>query len=366
MIKSFSESETIPERVFREIVSDINSGKLKSGERLPGDRLLAEQYGAGRSSMISALRLLQQKGYIERMPMRGTFVRKDVRKATSEVKICFPLPELTMLPERLGYANYIANMEITQGLIYQGSANNFSVASRYMEDSDDPLVIRRQLEFIQQTSDAVVFFGHQFLSLKEMIFQQNIPAVVISPQYFWGQSRLPSCGYNLEPGFREFAERLAGDGCKSLGIISMTSSHEPDRLDLELRRSMFRDQLEKYGIRVRNYQTTMHAHPSEAVYDEIVSILNNENELPDTLCGTHYPTIVALLQLMYERNHQFKVTALAGGGIFSMLNPQLSYVRVPLFEMGQKASAMLVDAVKTGKTKFENQEITAKVWPYLN
>ncbi len=364
MIKSFSESETIPERVFREIVSDINSGKLKSGERLPGDRLLAEQYGAGRSSMISALRLLQQKGYIERLPMRGTFVRKDVRKATSEVKICFPQPELTMLPEHLGYPNFIAYMEIIQGLIYQCSANNFSVVSRYMEDSDDPLVTRRQFEFIQQTSDAVVFFGHQFQNLKEAIYQNNIPAVVISPQYFWSQSRLPSCSFNLESGFKEYAGRLAAEGCKSFGIISMPPPFEPDRLELELRRSMLRDQLEAYGIRVRNYQVPLHQTPSEAVYNELVSLLNSENDLPDTLCGTHYPTIVALQQLMYERNHRFKVTALAGGGVFSMLNPQLTYIRVPHFEMGQKASAMLVDAVKTGKTKIENQEISARVWPY--
>lgn len=175
MTDNYLNCETIPERIFQSVVEDIDCGKLLPGTRLSGDRQLAEQYGAGRSSMIAALRLLQQKGYVERLPMRGTFIRKDVSKITTAVKIFCPLPERMMLPENVGYASFIVDTEITQGLITDGSEKNFNVTFRYFEDSEDLLTLRRQLEFIQQSSQAVVFIGHQFPHLKELVFQKGIP-----------------------------------------------------------------------------------------------------------------------------------------------------------------------------------------------
>ena len=110
MMKSdYLENSTIPEQIYQRFVNDINSGKLAAGERLPGERQLAEIHGTGRSSMISALRLLQNKGYIERLPMRGTFIRKDAQKITSEIRILCPLPEAEMSPEKLGFANFLVD-----------------------------------------------------------------------------------------------------------------------------------------------------------------------------------------------------------------------------------------------------------------
>lgn len=363
MKSDYLESETIPKRIYRKFVANINSGKLVAGERLPGDRQLAEQYSTGRSSMISALRLLQQDGYIERLPMRGTFVRKDAKRITSEIKIFCPLPEVEMSPENVGYANFIVDTEITQGLISDASQENCSVTSRYMEDSADPLQLRRQLEIIQQSSDAVVFIGHQFIHLKELVFQNNIPAVVISPQYFWGRSHLPSISYDQEAAFVQFAERLSNDGCKFLGLVSMHSPLEADHVDLELRQSMFRNNLAKKNIKVRDYNLSYSSHPSETVYQELSELLANEAELPDTFCGPHYSTVMALQQLMYKQNKTFNIVALTGGSMFSLIYPAVTYIRTPCVEMGHLARKTLIKAVKTGEVNFANQTVAANIWP---
>jgi DNA-binding LacI/PurR family transcriptional regulator/DNA-binding transcriptional regulator YhcF (GntR family) len=363
MNDTYSECETIPEQIFRRFVENINSGNLKAGERLPGDRQLAEQYGTGRSSMIAALRMLQDKGYIERLPMRGTFIRKDAKKITSEIKIFCPLPEVEMLPEKVGYASFIVDSEITQGLISEGSQKNFSVTSRYMEDSDDPLQLRRQLEIIQQTSDAAVFIGHQFLHLKEMVFQNNIPAVVIAPQYLWGRSHLPSIGYDRDAAFAQFAKRLADEGTKTVGLISMRSQFEADRVDLELRMSMFRSQLAQRNVSIKDYQIDFSGTPSEEVKAEVAELLANESSIPDTFCGTHFPVVMALQQLMLEQKYDYRITALTGGGIFSLMYPGISYIKMPCFEMGKLASNTLVNAVKTGEPRFADQTVMADIWP---
>jgi DNA-binding LacI/PurR family transcriptional regulator/DNA-binding transcriptional regulator YhcF (GntR family) len=363
MDNNYSDNETIPERIYREFVENINSGKLTAGERLPGDRQLAQQYNAGRSSMIAALRMLQQKGYIERLPMRGTFVRKDAQKITSQLKIFCPLPEVEMSPENIGFGSFLVDSEITQGLISNASQDNCSITSQYMEDSSSPLQLRRQLEMIQANSDAVAFIGHQFIHLKELVFQSNIPAVVIFPQYSWGRSHLPSIGYDQETAFAQFAKRLAHEGCKFLGLMNMASPLEADRIDLELRQSMFRKNLAAEGIRVKDYHINYAAMPSEAVYQEIKELLAGETDLPDTFCGPHYPTVIALQQLMHKQDYNFRIVALTGGSIFSLIYPAVTYIRIPCAEMGSLARTTLINAVKQGKPDFADQTVTAKIWP---
>jgi DNA-binding LacI/PurR family transcriptional regulator len=232
-----------------------------------------------------------------------------------------------------------------------------------MEDSDSPLQLRRQLEIIQQTSDAVVFIGPQFIHLKELVFQNNIPAVVISPQYSWGHSHLPSISYDQEAAFAQFAERLSKNGCNFLGLVSMHSPFEADRVDLELRQSMFRNNLAKKNIRVKDYNLSYSSNPSEAVYQELSELLAKEAELPDTFCGPHYPTVIALQQLIYKQNRKFNIVALTGGSIFSLIYPAVTYIRIPCIEMGRLARTTLINAVKKGEANFANQTVKANIWP---
>ena len=365
-MKHHSSCDTVPERIFQSIVEDIDCGKLLPGARLSGDRQLAEQYSAGRSSMIAALRLLQQKGYIERLPMRGTFIRKDVRKIATEVKIFCPLPEV-MLPENIGYASFIVDTEITQGLITDGSGKNFSVTFRHFEDSEDLLTLRRQLEFIQQSSQAVVFIGHQFAHLKELVFQKGIPAVVILPQFLWNRDRLPNISYKVEEAFESYADYIYDRGCRSLGLVSMLSPLESNRLDLELRLSICRKALISKGIKIRDYQLNTYDHnPSDAVYHELEQLLQEaDTELPDTLCGIHFSTVIALQQLLSERRSKVRLIAFTGGGIYSMLYPRVPYIRIPCYKMGQLASNMLVEAVRAG-TSINDQTVQPVIWPEIN
>ncbi|HZH33924.1 MAG TPA: GntR family transcriptional regulator [Pyrinomonadaceae bacterium] len=66
------------ENVLRE---QISSGKLKSGERLPTESNLIEQYGVSRITVRQALAALAEEGLIERQQGRGTFVgQRKTRK----------------------------------------------------------------------------------------------------------------------------------------------------------------------------------------------------------------------------------------------------------------------------------------------
>ena len=59
------------ERTAQEIVRDIVQGELTSGDRLPMESAMVEQYGVSRTSLREALRLLEVQGLISLKPGPG-------------------------------------------------------------------------------------------------------------------------------------------------------------------------------------------------------------------------------------------------------------------------------------------------------
>lgn len=60
--------------VMDKIKSDIDSGKLKPGERLPSEADLSKQLGVSRATLREALRLLEEEKIVIRRHGVGTFI----------------------------------------------------------------------------------------------------------------------------------------------------------------------------------------------------------------------------------------------------------------------------------------------------
>jgi len=69
-------STRIYEEIVRQVKQLIADGRLKSGDRLPPERELAEKFVVSRTSVREALRALESLGLIEIRPGEGTFVRQ--------------------------------------------------------------------------------------------------------------------------------------------------------------------------------------------------------------------------------------------------------------------------------------------------
>lgn len=65
-------------RLYEQIVAQIEermvSGDLKVGDQLPAERDLAMQFGVSRTAVREAVKALRQKGLVEIVPGRGTFI----------------------------------------------------------------------------------------------------------------------------------------------------------------------------------------------------------------------------------------------------------------------------------------------------
>lgn len=64
-------------RIASHIAADIERGRLRSGQRLPSSRELADHLEVHRNTVLAAYRELDNQGLIETQPARGTFVAED-------------------------------------------------------------------------------------------------------------------------------------------------------------------------------------------------------------------------------------------------------------------------------------------------
>ena len=72
------------EQIADHLVEEIRGGRLRPGDRLPGERELAQQLGVGRASVREALGFLQLRAIIETRRGSGSFVAPDALTAVVE------------------------------------------------------------------------------------------------------------------------------------------------------------------------------------------------------------------------------------------------------------------------------------------
>ena len=79
LIKIDHKSETpIYLQITNAFIHHIRSGRLRKGLKLPGSREVAELLHINRMTMVAAYDELQAQGWIEMLPRKGTFVKKDL------------------------------------------------------------------------------------------------------------------------------------------------------------------------------------------------------------------------------------------------------------------------------------------------
>jgi GntR family transcriptional regulator/MocR family aminotransferase len=65
-------------QIARSLAADIQRGRLRPGDRLPGSRRLAESLNVHRNTVLAALAELTEEGWIETAAGRGTFVTRAI------------------------------------------------------------------------------------------------------------------------------------------------------------------------------------------------------------------------------------------------------------------------------------------------
>ncbi len=78
------QSARVFEQVAMQIETRILQGELRSGDRLPTERELAEQFHVSRTAVREAMKILAQKGLVDMRPGRGTIVIDGAHEAMQD------------------------------------------------------------------------------------------------------------------------------------------------------------------------------------------------------------------------------------------------------------------------------------------
>lgn len=65
-------------RIYKDLLCRIQDGVYEGGKKLPTENELAQGYSVARITAHNALKKLEEEGYIERFPRRGSFVRNNL------------------------------------------------------------------------------------------------------------------------------------------------------------------------------------------------------------------------------------------------------------------------------------------------
>jgi GntR family transcriptional regulator len=134
-----SEGGPVAEDVRRRIVSMLDAGTLRPGDRLGSEREMAEQFGVSRATLRSALVPLNRAGILERRSGRagGTFIKAGLVERN--------VAELSGLPNRLKQGGHSTTRSRVLSTALRGASA--TEAHRLGVKPDTPLVVIQRLRY---------------------------------------------------------------------------------------------------------------------------------------------------------------------------------------------------------------------------
>lgn len=85
MYVNYSSDKAIYLQIADAIIADIYAGRLQAGDTLPGSRILAKMFKVNRNTVVEALEVLINEGWVVSKERKGTFIADTLPIFTSEV-----------------------------------------------------------------------------------------------------------------------------------------------------------------------------------------------------------------------------------------------------------------------------------------
>ena len=341
---------SVIEQTYRRLVEDISAEKFKPGERMPGDRELAKEYGIGRSSMIQVLSRLQEERYVERIPVYGTFVRNDLHSRYQVVSLAFATPDMSISPEHIGLSGWGGVMELLRGIFEECSARpGIRTTILYCQDTADPHKLRTQLEELRRF-DGVVFCGHLMQALKQQYAAEAKPAVVVAPKPWEFPEIYPIVCFEPHDSLIGMA-RYVMEQARGQRIVLL--HWQPLRVDYQQSRNEVRtivDELRRNNAAYEEiYIDRLITKDDEALtaLEPLFSDRKNfDGKVVWCLNRRMLPVLNYLMQKYQVASPLFGATSsVAQANIF----PPVPYLLEPFYEMGRTAVQLLAGKICSGE-----------------
>jgi len=311
---------TLTDQLVEKIRSDIRGGVLKPGDKLPGERVLAQNSGVCRVTAIAALKRLEKEGLIEKVPLVGSFVREH--EMPVRIALVCPGAQLGQLgtPE-----STFSFFEFHRGILAEAVERGVGFGVECIplrEGEKDPRKFADRLSGYDSlifSTEALAEVRHLFYGKKRMIVRY--------PRFYSEEDR-KNCiylGYDQRGAFGDLLRKAADLGWKRFSIVMLE-----DTPWFRLRRGRFLEAAALLGLAVDTIDLA-----SDPAF----------GELPRCRGSFVFCNHTERLDLFYEKcagagltpGKDFGFAGLCSGFTLGSLDPAPGFIRIPLFELGREA-----------------------------
>ena len=203
--------------VYKDLYYKIKSGKIATGELLPTEEKLAEQYGVSRITVKTALNLLKAEGLVTRIRHKGTVVlRGEIRQPTEGRLIAIVFSGFDHL-----------DIRIVNGLRQIAAKQNFRIC--FFDTESNVQKERETLQFLLSENIAgLIFMPLSRASCPDVISLfavQKIPVVDMDfPTYALRATTVTSDNFG---GMHAITEYLIRQGHRTIGFFPYHDRYLP-------------------------------------------------------------------------------------------------------------------------------------------
>ena len=332
-------------RVFEYILSDINSGKLKDGDRLPSEFELVKQFGSSRPTVARALHDLQNMGLVERKAGSGTYVNKT-QKPVESWRFGLLIPGLGSTEIFEPICGQLARLAQKQ--------HHTLIWGDFGEKQGDPdpgLIEQVCNSYIRQKVAGVFFAPLELTEDKDRINRSviaamksaEIPIVLLDRDIvpFPQRSGFDLVGIdNRQAGFL-VANHFIKLGCKRIDFVSRPDSAPT----VMLRIAGYREALLHNGI-LPDPAWVHNGNPADKAF--VKGII--DNGATDIICAndlTAANLMRTLDTLGYSVPQKIRVAGFDDVRYAELLRPSLTTIHQPCTDIGTIAMQVMLERIKT-------------------
>ena len=317
----------------------VRQGALKADDKIPGERVLSQQLDVSRDTVRAALRELEEQGFLERVPAKGTFIRRENPGRELKVAFVFPEPEISLIYQ--SYGNYATNSEIWRGMVARGTELGGTVSFCTARPHLSGPKARELAAELSRNYSGVIFPSAEFDQTAAHLIAEGFPCV-----FTGDHDRFCHVAYDRELAVRLAAEHLLDNGCRSVMLLGRPGGSYEQKI------AGFRRAFAARGVKLPDADIISLDSDREALFHDLEKVVSARRGRPDAIfCAT---PIISFAVLHLAAAGQWKipeetmVLGYANNMDQQRTIPLLTHIRLPHAAMGATAVELISARVRDG------------------
>ncbi len=174
----------VNDRLIRDLLASIQSGKLAPGSRILSEIDLAERYDISVISVRRALKQLTESGWLQRIQGKGTFVKsggEPLRGPGRAKSISVVLYSPLLIDKSTAPYMWFLTQRTVQGIVQRAEELQLDVSVKYLTASVEPSIYDRYA-FETIPGDALIFLSFDVTPLSvQRLAALRRPAILVDP-----------------------------------------------------------------------------------------------------------------------------------------------------------------------------------------